>query len=570
MHLTAVFDRVGGLRSDAGGQITSHGLMTARTHPKRACRFFTLALLLLGLAATRAATESRDMPIVPRWGRFEQSFKSAATYVHPVEQTRLTVRFRGPLGDTREVDGFWDGGKVWRVRFAPNQAGVWSYVTSCSDVSDKGLDAQSGEFLCSASVGDTRFREHGPVQVAHDRRRFEHADGTPFYWLGDRVWEGARLAKPEDWDFYAHVRAEQGFDVALWAVGLGADYSGQKAASLSAGALTVNPEVFKRLDAKLERLNQAGICSAIVPLWENGASSLSDEQAEMLARYVVARWGAEPVVWLVAFTGEPLPQQVARWKKIGQKIFGESHERPVAVYPGEAAWLLDEFRKENWVDAFGLQPVTDFTEDALKWTFSGPLRGEWKREPHRPLIVQTPVENAKIGFSEKRFSAGDIRHAAYWGMFLTDGAGLTFATAGVSEWDRTPETGKADGLPLWQRSMFLPGAKQMRAIKDFFTGLPADWTPAPAGTVVAGAKDAPPSHTSLAAVSETAGTTWVYVPEERTVQLKSTALPMVPVISWLDPRTGSTSAAVAAFGPEGCQFPTPGPGDWILVIKPGR
>ena len=31
---------------------------------------------------------------------------------------------------------------------------------------------------------------HGPLRVAADRRHFEHADGTPFFWLADTWWMG--------------------------------------------------------------------------------------------------------------------------------------------------------------------------------------------------------------------------------------------------------------------------------------------------------------------------------------------------------------------------------------------
>ncbi len=56
-------------------------------------------------------------------------------------------------------------------------------------------------------------------------------------------------------------------------------------------------------------LSQAGILSAIAPLLElpsqtNAAMALPDDQAELLVRYIVARWGADPVAWLIAFEGD--------------------------------------------------------------------------------------------------------------------------------------------------------------------------------------------------------------------------------------------------------------------------
>jgi hypothetical protein len=62
-------------------------------------------------------------PIVPKWGRFEQSFDSGVKYENPIQEATLTVIFMSPLGDTNRVYGFWDGGKTWRVRFSPNTPG---------------------------------------------------------------------------------------------------------------------------------------------------------------------------------------------------------------------------------------------------------------------------------------------------------------------------------------------------------------------------------------------------------------------------------------------------------------
>src|SRR5205823_1709658 len=116
------------------------------------------------------------------------------------------VVFTSPLGETNQVYGFWDSGKTWRVRFSPNLPGRWSYKTTCSDPDNKGLHHQTGNFLCTSATGTNRFDQHGPVRVAQDRRHFEHADGTAFFWLADTVWNGVRLSQNADWELYARIR----------------------------------------------------------------------------------------------------------------------------------------------------------------------------------------------------------------------------------------------------------------------------------------------------------------------------------------------------------------------------
>ena len=284
-------------------------------------RFGALALLLLPGGVPTAAASAKT-PVIAKWGRFEQAFKSSMVYSNALQDASLTVLFTSPLGDTSEADGFWDGGRTWRVRFSPDQPGLWKFKTTCSDTANFGLHNQTGEFLCSAATGLTRFHKHGQVRVARDQRHLEHMDGTPFFWLADTVWTGARAAEPKDWDFYVGTRARQRFTVAQWAVGPGDDVKMQPAYSGFPERIAINPDFFKRLDAKLGTLSQAGILSAIVPLLElqsqkNAATLLPDDQAELLVRYVVARWGADPVAWLLAFESDTSAKNVGRWKRIG-------------------------------------------------------------------------------------------------------------------------------------------------------------------------------------------------------------------------------------------------------------
>ncbi|KPV50130.1 hypothetical protein SE17_28735, partial [Kouleothrix aurantiaca] len=92
----------------------------------------------------------------PLWGRFEQAFTCAGSYASPAQDVALTATFRGPSGAELQVDGFWDGGATWRVRFMPSEPGHWSFTTRCSAAEDAGLHARSGEFLCVAAHAATR------------------------------------------------------------------------------------------------------------------------------------------------------------------------------------------------------------------------------------------------------------------------------------------------------------------------------------------------------------------------------------------------------------------------------
>ena len=197
--------------------LSRNALFSGRSVLHAACVLLCLPVLLASAASTS------KVPVIPKWARFEQKFQSDLNYSNPIQEAALTVTFHSPLGETFKVNGFWDGGRTWRVRFCPAQPGRWTYRTSCSTPNDGGLNRQNGEFLCTSSIGENLFRAHGPVRVARDGRHLEHWDGTPFFWVGDVVTDGARKAKPESWDIYAHVRSRQQFNAAIWTVGPGED-----------------------------------------------------------------------------------------------------------------------------------------------------------------------------------------------------------------------------------------------------------------------------------------------------------------------------------------------------------
>src|SRR6185369_11828175 len=98
--------------------------------------FACLVLPMLKAFAERPA-------VVRKWGRFEQEFKTKTHYENPLQDVRLAVVFTGPSGESTTVDAFWDGGKIWRVRFSPGEVGKWIYSTACSDAKNQGLDVQT-------------------------------------------------------------------------------------------------------------------------------------------------------------------------------------------------------------------------------------------------------------------------------------------------------------------------------------------------------------------------------------------------------------------------------------------
>lgn len=534
-------------------------------------KLFRLMLAVMGIALLPMSPEVRaaNLSVIPKWERFELTLKSRDAYTNALQEAEVRVLFVSPLGETNRTYGFWDGGKTWRVRFAPDFPGRWRYYTMCSDPANRGLHGQTGEFLCSAATGGSRFRDHGPVQVARDHTHFEHADRTPFLWLGDAAWDAATRSDQAGWEHYVQRRAAQKFNVVQWR--LAAAQEGQTPAAFSGTeCITINLEFFNKLEAKVSAAARAGLLNAIAPLWEIGPGAepaLPEDQAIVLLRYVVARWGGDPVAWILAFESDNTGAEAARWQRIGRAVFQPVTHGPVILLPGEASWVLQEFRSESWVDALGFQTSQAADADTLPWLLKGPLSLERRKVPARPLIALAPA--AETGPPPERGKAGNsdfARRLLWWNLLINTPAGVSYSARDVADWTTVRARDMAE--QPWRQSLTLPGAGAVAPLVDFFDQVEF-WRlePFPRVLVTPAGADSQRNHI-VACRTSTGGLISVYVPDERSVTVTPDAWSTAAEVSWFDPRTGERRlAAAAVIRPTGWELVKPSADDWVLVVR---
>jgi len=104
-----------------------------------------------------------------QWGHLEVSLPGPSKG-NPFIDVQLTATFQQG-NDRREVNGFYDGDGIYRVRFMPDKTGRWQYTTH-SNVAE--LDGKTGQI----DVVAPSKSNHGPVRV-RNTFHFAYADGTP-------------------------------------------------------------------------------------------------------------------------------------------------------------------------------------------------------------------------------------------------------------------------------------------------------------------------------------------------------------------------------------------------------
>ena len=505
---------------------------------------------------------------------FEAAMESRREYGNPICDVTVRVHFVAPSGARRTVDAFWDGGRTWRVRFSPDKIGEWRWRSECSDDANAGLHGRQGEFQCTAYKGDNTVYAHGPIKLSADRRHFVRADKVPFFWLADTAWNGVLRAKSDDWDRYLKTRREQGFTAIQFVCtnwrALDKDGHGEVAYT-SGESFRINPSFFQRLDAKVAAINEHGLIAVPVILWAQSdidpGRTLPENDAIRLARYIVARWGAHQVVWILGGDGNYSGDRYERWKHIGRETFKDRHDRLVTMHPSR--WPGEEYRRETWFDFFGYQSGHGDSKENLQWLVTGAPAQDWRKDPPRPIVNLEPnYEEITTYHSKTPIKADRVRRALYWSLLVSPTAGVTYGHNGIWPWSEVREEplNHAGEAPPWHESMHTEGIVSVEHLKKFFASLPW-WRLMPAQELLAeqpGERE--PELFVAAAKTDNGDAAVVYMPKGGSVTIRTDSLKRPSVARWFNPRTGELTEAGEITGAK-AQFTTPDGNDWVLCIR---
>jgi Protein of unknown function (DUF4038)/Domain of unknown function (DUF5060) len=439
---------------------------------------------MLNLPTT--SLEAQQHPLI------EIAFQSRTGHAKPFTDVQLDVVFTSPSQKSITVPAFWAGSNQWRVRFASAEPGVHTFETRCSDAGNQGLHAQTGQICVEPYQGDNPLYRHGGVRVADDRRHFCHADGTPFFWLGDTWWMGlcGRLAWPQDFQALAQNRKALGFNVIQLVAGLYPDMPLFDERGRSPGGFCwdtdlgqINPAFFDEADQRIFHLVGLGLTPCILGAWGYYLPMIGLENMKRHWRYVMARWGALPVVWAAA--GEQtLPwylespqekaaseiRQKAEWSEVIAHMrtlngFG----RPITTHPFASA-------RESVTDAALLDFEMQQTGHGLPTLHHARRAWEgWQTPPVMPVVSgESRYEGLEVN---PTITARDAREA-FWAHALGSGlAGHTYGANGVWQVNTATQpfgvspSGFCWGNLPWDKAMELPGARHLGAARTFLAGL---------------------------------------------------------------------------------------------------
>lgn len=419
-----------------------------------------------------------------QWKKHEITFTSEKEYNNPIYDVKdFRIVFTAPSGKTKVVRGFWDGGKAWKVRFLPDETGSWTWKSQCADDKNAGLHNQQGSFVCKPNGKKDAIFQKGGLTHQAGKYYLSYADGTPFFWMACTAWNGALKSTDEEWQYYLNHRLKNNYNVIqlVTTEWRGCDKNAEGLTAIEGtGYIRINPEFFKRIDQKIDEANEMGLVVSPVILWAlpNGQGrhlspgyTLPLEEAVLLAKYIVARYQGNQVIWTLGGDGRYYDDQEVKWKEIGRRVFNDIDHAPVTLHPHGTSWVGEIYAQEKWYNLMSYQSSHSNGEGTVNWINKGPMAKMWSNLKPMPYINTEP-NYEQIGF---RITDKDVRNASYWSLFATPVAGITYGANGIWPWLRDGESilnhRDAPGTTNWRKSLDFPGSIQMSYLAQFFQKL---------------------------------------------------------------------------------------------------
>ena len=385
---------------------------------------------------------------------------SGKAYKDPFNEAELTARVTRPDGTTFEVPGFWDGGDKWAFRFAAGQAGSYRWRTECTDARNGGLNGVEGKIEVTAYAGDDPLYRHGGILVAEDHRHLAYSDGTPFFWLGDTWWKGLSGRLP--WDRFQKLtvdRKEKGFTAVQIVAGPYPDerefdpgWGNEGGLPYEADFARVNPKYFDCADRRIKLLCDDGIVPAIVGGWAGYIHRMGVEKMKRHWRYLIARYGAYPVAWILGgeATDDPVP-----WTEVAEYVRKiDGYHRAITIHPTSGCSSRETVTHDGAIDFNILQTGHNdmFAAPGTVALLS------WERTETPPM----PVLDSEVTYEGHMMSnREDVQRYMFWTCMMNGAAGHTYGAGGM--WQMNSETARGSTYEFtpWFTAMDFPGSREL-------------------------------------------------------------------------------------------------------------
>ncbi len=431
------------------------------------------------------------------------------------------------------------------------------------------------------------------LRVSDNQRYLVHADGTPFFYLGDTAWELFHRTDREEADLYLEDRAAKGFTV-IQAVAL-AELEGLREPNSYGHRPLIendparpavkegpNNDYWDHVDYVVDKAESLGLYIGMLPTWGDkwnlkwgvGPEVFTPENAEAFGRWLGARYRDKPIIWILGGDRpieKPIHLEINRAMARGIEA-GDGGRNLMTLHPSGRRNSATEFHQDEWLDFNMIQSGHErpakpnhafMTENLAREPLKPTLDGEPCYEDH-PL--KGPVWNRRNepGAYLPWFDEYDVRRPAYESM-LAGACGHTYGNHNIWQmWLPGREPISIARTP-WPEALHHAGALQMKTMRGLFEAR-LFWKLVPDQSLVFH-----PAESEARCARLTDGSSiLVYLPEGGSIEIKTSDLHGGQATAyWFNPRQNSAQLLGTFPNPGKLTFEAPSSGrnnDWVLVV----
>lgn len=452
-------------------------------------------------------------------------------------------------------------------------------------------------FIWGLQLAAQKHWDHGPISAAG--HYLQHADGTPFFWLGDTGWElFHRLNKEETAQYFAN-RSAKGFNV-IQAVLL-AEFDGLRKPD-QYGQVPLhdmdparpNEAYFRRVDSIVQMAAARNLYMGLLPTWGDkvnkmwgvGPEIFTPENAYTYGLFLGKRYAAAPnVLWILGGDRPPMTDSADLrpiWRQMARGILeGTANKAFITYHISGGSSTSAHLHEEPWLHMNMMQSGHGSGRDVPVWDW---VTRDRKKIPAKPVIDAEPNYEdhpvnpwPKWDSSNGYYRDHDVRKQCYRSVFA-GAAGVTYGHHAVWQFYNAREEKINHADRYWTDAINRPGATQVGYLPQLILSRPANKR-MPDQSLIEEQQGERESY-AVAFRDEAGSYAMIYLPAGKPITVNASALKGAPRKGWwFNPRNGKAEAFKFAIAEQKIRATPPTTGkeqDWVLVLdvleypKPGK
>lgn len=358
-------------------------------------------------------------------------------------------------------------------------------------------------FLCSlclaVSVVAAKAPEapwsHGRLQVSPNHRYLQHADGTPFFYLGETGWLLPERLNRDEVGYYLDNCRQAGYNVVQVQTINGVpayNCYGQSSHPFGYDFAHIDREgvygYWDHMDYIVRTAERHGIYIGMVCIWGGlvKAGLMDVDEARLYGRFLAERYKDSPnIIWLIGGDqrGDVRPEV---WEALATTIRQHDPNHLMTYHPRGRTCSATWFNDREWLDFNMFQSghrrygqrngdgdytiAEDTEEDSWRYVEAAlamtPLKPVLDGEPSYERIPQGLHDT-----TQPQWQAADCRRYAYWSVFAGS-CGHTYGNNAIMQFYRPGVSGAYGCTTPWYEAIHDPGFRQMIHLKRLMLALP--------------------------------------------------------------------------------------------------